>query len=576
MLVESRGIIVIFMLTYTTLTQADSMDQFLDELLRRLASIHIVVYAPAKFAVSVRPVPEREDKSIIDDLIEEFLWPMVRENNLRHPVMNRVRRKPLAPLLPYRILVCPLVSDNDSIGFVASLRTHMQTAFTAENLSIMSEAVPQLLRLLDDRLEQSTGLLSRVAFESEVVRRCQPSGTACVVYANLDRVHVINELAGFSAGDQLIRDVGKRWRSALLPSHGLASHLSGDRFAAVLLGHTLNQSRTWAEEIRESVADLRTSVASTDVSISLGVAALEDAASLQHALAAAEAACRVTKDRGRNRVELYAVGDHTVMRRHEEVYQSRLLLDVLETNKFVLYAQPIVKLEEGVSVQSHEVLLRVQGDGDNLISIAGFIASAERYQLLERIDRWVVSNVVKLVSPAASALKARGFRFTVNVTGQSIGEPEFADFVSAEMRQNSIPPGLFDFEITETAAFRNPNASSRFISRMTQIGSRVALDDFGTGLSSLVHLKDLDVYRLKIDGRFVRDVLTNARSQAVIRALVQIAQEIGMETVAEFVETAEIADSVKELGVSFAQGYFYGRPRALEDVLVDLSSMSQC
>jgi EAL domain-containing protein (putative c-di-GMP-specific phosphodiesterase class I) len=190
--------------------------------------------------------------------------------------------------------------------------------------------------------------------------------------------------------------------------------------------------------------------------------------------------------------------------------------------------------------------------------------------LLERLDSWVLERVLTVLAPSAQQLHDLGASFAVNITGQSLSQADFADFVRAKIKQHDIPPGLIDFELTETAAVRNLKATRRFISRMAEIGARVALDDFGTGLSSLMHLKDLDIHCIKIDGKFVRDVLSNARSRALIRALVQIADEIGLETVAEFVENADIAASVRELGVQFAQGYFYGRPGPLSDALRDL------
>ena len=175
-----------------------------------------------------------------------------------------------------------------------------------------------------------------------------------------------------------------------------------------------------------------------------------------------------------------------------------------------------------------------------------------------------------MVAPVAAPLGALGASVALNLTGQSLSQPEFADFVRTEIKRHALPRGLLDFEFTEIAAARNLHATRRFIERMAEIGSRVALDDFGTGVSSLVHLKDLDVFRIKIDGRFVRDVQQSARSRALIRAIVQIAEELGLETVAEFVEDAAIAEHVRRLGVHYAQGYFYGRAKLLGDTLEQL------
>jgi diguanylate cyclase (GGDEF)-like protein len=541
-------------------------DILLASLVAELNSAYLIVHAPALFAERVRPAPPEREAAPIQLLIQHFLWPMSRAS-IEYPVMNRVRLKPKSPVLPYRILVCRLLGANDSPGFIAALRTQEQDAFTPADLVILEAAVPGLKKRLDERLDATTGLLSRPTFEAELALRSGSTDAACVVYANLDQVHVVNEIAGFAAGDQVIREVGRYWQAQLVPTGSIATHLSGDRFAAVLFGHTLNQARHWAEQTREGVARLDACQAQTNVTASFGVAVMNNAESFQHALAAAETACRVAKDRGRNRVELFDTGDQTVIRRHEAVRESRVVLDALDNDRFVLHAQPIVAFNSTAQPHHYEILLRVQRVDGSFTTIGAFLDAAERYQLLERLDRWVLGRVVQMVAPSVAALQALGVHFAVNITGQSLSQPDFADFVRTEIKRFEIPAGMLDFELTETAAVRALNATRRFISRMKEVGARVALDDFGTGLSSLMHLKDLDVHQIKIDGKFVRDVLSNTRSRALIRALVQIADEIGLETVAEFVEDGPIAESVRGLGVQFAQGYFYGRPRPLGAIL---------
>ena len=545
------------------------MDVLLEGVARRFASAHLIVFSPHLFADCVWPPPGDEAAPAIRRLIHDFLWPTARIR-LAHPIMNRVRVNSSAAVLSHRILVCPLDQDNHALGFMAALRTHAQAPFGPPELAVLSAAVPEVRGALQDRLGDSQ-LLLRSALESELRRRFRCSASACVVYANLDQVHVVNEVTGFVAADRIIRNVGRLWHSTLAESGDIATHLSGDRFAAVLMGQTLNQSRQWAENTRQRIAALESNDTGAPVTASIGIAVLANAESFQHALAAAETACRVAKDRGRNRVELYSSGDNTVMRRHQEVHESRQLQSALDADSFVLYAQPIVSLGAAAEPPHYEILLRVRNADGSLASIGGLMDAAERYQLLERLDRWVVARVLRQLAPGAAALGVRGVTFSVNITGQSLSQPEFADFLRSEMKAHHIPPGLLDFEITETAAIRNLKATRRFIARMADIGARVALDDFGTGLSSLVHLKDLDVYRMKIDGQFVSDVESNMRSRALIRALVQIAGEIGLDTVAEYVATEGIACGVRELGVSFAQGFLYGRPGPFDQVLETLA-----
>jgi diguanylate cyclase (GGDEF)-like protein len=528
-------------------------DILLKALATDLASCFSIVHAPFLFAERVVPTPPESDDDPIRHLIHDFLWPMARDG-IAHPVMNRVRRTPKSPVVPYRILMTPLNDNDRSLGFVAVLRTHDQEPFMPADLATLKSRLGALNQSLADRLDSTTGLLLRPAFEAEVLLRKRTRDAACVVYANLDQVHVVNEVAGFAAGDKAICDVARYWQSQLKPTGSIATHLSGDRFAAVLFGHTLNQARYWADATREGIEHLNEVETGAQITASLGVAVLADAESFQHALAAAETACRVAKERGRNRVELYVNGDQTVIRRHQQVHESRTLIEALENDLFTLYAQPITKFADaGERCRHYEILLRVRQPDGGVTSIGGFLDAAERYQLLERLDSWVLEKVLTVLAPSGRRLHAMGVSFAVNITGQSLSRPEFADFVRTHIKRLDIPSGLIDFELTETAAVRNLKATRRFISRMTEIGTRVALDDFGTGLSSLMHLKDLDVHCIKIDGKFVRDVLSNARSRALIRALVQIADEIGLETVAEF-----------------AQGYFYGRPGPLTDLLQEL------
>ncbi|MDE2304125.1 MAG: bifunctional diguanylate cyclase/phosphodiesterase, partial [Gammaproteobacteria bacterium] len=462
-----------------------------------------------------------------------------------------------------------LSPEDPAGGFIACLRSQDDPAFTAADTVALHAVIGRAARSLRERLDPATGLLGWQSFRAEMDLRGAERGPI-VVYANLDRMHALNDVAGFDTGDETIARIAGIWRAHSRSAEAVATHLSGDRFAAILFGHTINQARNWAEQVREAVAPPEPGEQNRRVTVSLGIAAMAEGGALQHTLAAAETACRVAKDRGRNRVEIYDDGDHTMIRRHEAVRESDVLIAALDEDRLMLYAQPIVALAPEAKPYHYEILARVRlGDGET-VSLGGFLDAAERYQLLERIDRWVVGRAVAMIAPAAHRLHTLGASFAVNLTGQSLSQPEFADFVRTEIKRQEIPRGLIDFELTEVAAARNVAATRRFISRLAEVGARVALDDFGTGVSSLMHLKDLDVFRIKIDGKFVRDILENARSRALIRALVQIADELGLETVAEFVEDAPIAAGVRELGVHYAQGYFYGRALPLVDTLAEL------
>ncbi len=540
-------------------------DADLSALATALDSAHVIAYLPSLFANRVTPIPSREASGTIKKLIEQFLWPMAQDC-IAHPIMNRVRQAANSPVLPYRFLIAPLDETDHSKGFFAALRERGQKPFGPPDLVLMKAAIPGLQERFSARLDDVAALLRWPDFQDEAASRAHCTERACVVYANLDQLHVVNEISGFATGDRLIAETSRILRAATVSAGSMATHLSGDRFVAVLFDYTINQARHWGEQFRQQI-ERSESCARSGVTASLGIAELGSGDSLQHTLAAAETACRIAKDRGRNRVELYVSGDDTVIRRHNAISESREILDALEEDRLTLYAQPIVTLAEVPSLSHFEVLLRIKDADGETKSICDLLAAADRYQLFERIDRWVISTLLPLVATCADALHAQHACFAVNVTGQSLGQPDFADFIRSELRSRGIHPGLVEFELTETAAVRNVAATQRFIARMAEVGARVSLDDFGTGLSSLVHLKELDVHRIKIDGRFVRDVLSNQRSQALIRALVQIADAIGLQTVAEYVETEAIAARVRQLGVHCAQGFHYGRPVPLAEVL---------
>jgi Amt family ammonium transporter len=211
------------------------------------------------------------------------------------------------------------------------------------------------------------------------------------------------------------------------------------------------------------------------------------------------------------------------------------------------------------------------GQSGEILPPEKFLSAAERYQLLPRIDRWVIENALAALGEHAGSLDGRGLRFSINVSGPSVASEDFLAFVEMAVRESRLSPSLLTFELTETAAVSNLARADRLMQRMRTLGCSFALDDFGTGLSSLAYLKSLPVSILKIDGSFVRDSAGNQRSESMVRAIAQMAHTMGMETVAEYVETDQLRMRMASLGVDFGQGFAIGRPVPLPDVLADLA-----
>jgi len=246
------------------------------------------------------------------------------------------------------------------------------------------------------------------------------------------------------------------------------------------------------------------------------------------------------------------------------------LRSALKTDRLLLYAQRITPLQNRSLPGGYELLLRLRDEDGSLVAPGPLIAAAQRYQLLPTVDRWVVKHALKTLSAYRGMLKTRGISISINVSGQSIGDEDFIEYFKQQIAGVNLPSDCIWVEITEQAAVHNLARANDMIARLKVLGCRFALDDFGTGTNSLTSLKSLAIGRLKIDGSFVRDILTDRNSQATVHAIVQLAKSLSMDTVAEYVETEEIAQAVRKLGVDYAQGYAYGKPEPLDGLLESL------
>jgi diguanylate cyclase (GGDEF)-like protein len=422
-----------------------------------------------------------------------------------------------------------------------------------------------------DSASTATTLLDWSAFERQI--RKQESGDrlpGCVLYGDMDQVHVINKLAGFATGDRAISEVGASLQTSQLPPGSCSCHISGDRFTVYVPRTTLAQGRRIAEQLSKSVSGMSVEVHKmpTPLSISFGVATIPATdGGLSHALAAAEAACKAAKDRGRGRVEVYQDADLSIVRRNDDVLVADRLRHALEEGRVEVFAQPIVRLNGEQSCTHYELLMRLVGDAGTHLSPAWFMSAATRYRMLPQLDRAVLENIFSTLRRHRARLSQKKLRFSVNLSGPSIGDPDLVEWLGANVGGGGVPGDWLQFEITETAAVANVTQTQALIRRLKARGAQFALDDFGTGVSSFAYLKFFEVDMLKLDGSFVRDLLANPRSESLVRGIAQLGRGMNIETVAECVETAAVRDRLTELGVDCAQGFFFGRPKPLEDVL---------
>jgi len=501
-------------------------------------------------------------------------WMQLQQRTI---VVNRISKVASDAAAPYKILACPVRHPSERVmGVLALFNPPSAPDFDPHQTRIAELLAKRATVIIQAQYDSSTGLMTRQAFERQVgvlLASPAPPQSHCILYLDIDRLHVINETFGMHVGDDVIVSVAD-CVARTLPRESLSARISGDRLAALIPMVGIDAAAKVAENIRASVAAIvpRAGQGSFEVSACLGVAPIgKSGNALAHALATAEIACKAAKDRGRNRVEVFQDSDQSIIRRHTDVLVIGQLREALDKDKFRLDAQPILPLRGNYGRPRFELLIRMIGDRGEIIPPAKFLPGAERYQLMPAIDRWVVRHACEALGEYSKSVGEEFARFAINLSGQSLQDESFLDFVVDQINTSSLPPSVLCFELTETATIGNLAKAQEFIRTLQDMGCQFALDDFGTGVSSLAYLKDLSVNYLKIDGSFVRDALTNSRSDSMIKAIAQLAKVMCMETIAEYVETDNLRVRMADLGVDYGQGFAMGRSRPLNDLLAELA-----
>jgi diguanylate cyclase (GGDEF)-like protein len=568
-----------------TSDSSDELEQMLRNCVERLNCAAAALLVPdRKIAISCWASDARRTDA---DSLEKtqkhlFAWAQVQRRTL---MLNKA--PPSSPMgaLPYKILACPIRHGAEHVAGIIVLFKQMSAAdFDIRQVRIIEMMTRRITCVLQNSYDPATGLLTRPAFEQRALATLATAhGDAehCVAYADVDRLHAVNENHGMHVGDQVIARIAETISANLSPAV-TASRISGDRFALFFADHGVDAARPFLDGLCGAISALEFAHEGRriELSMSFGMAAVPNTKlPLSHALAAAEVACKAAKAHGRARVEAYVEAsqqqqqqqpERSAVRRIDDVAIAGNLREAIANDRFRMEAQPVIQLRQQVPARRFELLLRMIDPSGESIAPDKFLSAAERYELATDIDRWVVQYALEILSSAAPTIEALGCHFSINISGQSLGDEQFPAYLEQKLREYALPPGLLSFEITESAAVANIVRAEQLIRRLQDMGHAIALDDFGRGLSSLTYLKSLSVSDLKIDGGLVRDLVGNQRSQAMVTAIVQLAQTIKLRTTAKCVESEAILKSVSQLGVDFAQGFAIGRPRPLEIVLQEL------
>ncbi len=459
-------------------------------------------------------------------------------------------------------LVCLTFSDlteqnaeKFEIERLSRAQTAQMRALERAQAALSRQAMHDSLTGLPNR----TLLLNRLTEAMTLARRTRTS--TGLIFLDLDHFKEINDTRGHAAGDSVLREVADRLVDALRPVDTV-SRLGGDEFVVLLPALTgASDGVAVGARITEALrAPIKLGHAAVSVTASMGISVFdhtlpESDGNAERLLAQADAAMYHAKSRGRSHTEIFEDGAPRPHRRGLEA-EVVMIREALDEQRLVLYAQPIIELASGATVQE-ELLLRMRDRQGQIVPPRDFLPTAERCGLIAEIDRWVVSQ--------AARYAAGGRALTVNLSAASLGDLGMLSLIERELREQGTDPRNLVFEITETAVMKNIEQARRFAERMVELGCQFALDDFGTGFASFTYLKQLPARYLKIDIDFVRDVTHSGRDAAVVKAIVALASEFGQRTIAEGVEDEPTAEVLRNLGVDLAQGYLFGRPRPVTD-----------
>ncbi len=440
------------------------------------------------------------------------------------------------------------------------------TLMVCEDISDAHELSEQLAHQASH--DPLTGLTNRREFERRLNRVLDKPGAPgdehVVCFLDLDQFKVINDTSGHSAGDELLRQVADLLRASVRNRDTLA-RLGGDEFGVLMEHCGLRQGLRVANALRACVEGFRFAWDNRAFKLGASIGVVPVAGpgvSPGEVMSAADAACYTAKEQGRNRVHVYRLGDAELTRRRGEVQWVSRIQRAVDEGRLRLSAQPIAPADaHGATLRRCEVLLRMIDENGQVVAPGAFLPAAERYNLAGVLDRWVIDNTFAWLGRAA---RSRPELCSINVSGCSIGDPGFQKYVTERIEARGIDPRWLCFELTETAAIADLVSARRFMERFSRLGCRFALDDFGSGLSSFAYLRALPVDYIKIDGLFVRDVAHDPVDFTMVKAINEMGHVLGKQTIAEFVESAQILSVVRELGIDYAQGTAIGAPRAIE------------
>ncbi|MEX1200815.1 MAG: EAL domain-containing protein [Methylophaga sp.] len=459
-----------------------------------------------------------------------------------------------------RIYVAPIKNQQQQITHFVAIQEDV-----TEARALASELSHRV------RHDDLTGLINRSEFErrlADLVAETQHSDAQhALCFLDLDQFKVINDTCGHIAGDELLRQLSLQLGN-LTRKHDTLARLGGDEFGILMEHCDVQQASRVADDIRKVVESFQFVWESQifTIGVSIGMTRIDQqTVNATEILKQADSACFAAKRSGRNCVYLYQDDDAQLVEQAGEFRWVNEIKEALNQSRMALFVQPIISLQAGRK-QRYEVLVRLRTRQGKLIMPGAFLPTAERFNLSERVDRWVIDEAINWLNKYHQQLPDIE-HLAINLSGASLGNRHLLEHIVQMLSNAQFKPQLISFEITETAAIANLREATFFINSLTELGCQFALDDFGSGLSSFGYLKNLPVNAIKIDGMFVRDIIDDPFDAEMVKAINDIGHVMKLETIAEFVENAEILSKLQEIGVDFVQGFHLGKPQPIDGIL---------
>jgi diguanylate cyclase (GGDEF)-like protein len=544
-----------------------ALKRLLTEALQALGASLAVIRLPAK-GMTVRVDSNERPLPHAGKVVQEFdLW--LQHSGDKGEIAGQLTFEPLDCGVTHTVAIA---SNSGHFEGVLLIALPDESATISRRQKTLIEAIAANIGdIIDARFNSLTGLINQCEFDyvlqQSIANRKDEYLSDSVLHVNIDHLNDISQRFGGKAANAAICETAATLRAVLGPT-AIIAHLGTDQFGILL--HECPADRGWTigQDVRRAIREMNVDHDEPiKLTASVGVASVSGNETVASVQAAARIACKIAKDRGRDRVALYNHRDATRLHTDAAFRVARNVQAALREDGFQLYCQLIDPLTPTNRTRHYEILLRGIDEDGNSVGPSEFMPQAEHNHLMPAIDRWVVSHALEAIADVQRCLDARFGQFSINLSGQTLCDSGLLEFIRNELSRMNVSPELVCFEVTETAAILNIDQAIDLMSNLREIGCRFSLDDFGSGLSSFSYLKSLPIDYLKIDGQFVREIVEDPVSNAMVSAINQMSHALGLKTIAEFVENKAIRTQLAGIGVDFGQGNGIEEPVPLKQQL---------